>query len=163
MAINLSDIETIQVSLYFGILNVAGNIWLYIISSCILLILNTLLAFFNAVLGCPLKLDSSKLWKKSCKSAALVVSLMVLISYVFGKVYERQFAPVKDITNCLKEISLGNYDTKLKVKAEGEFRELADVTKNLINHLNATQIILDKENKRLNEQIRLINELLHSQ
>ncbi len=84
----------------------------------------------------------------------VILSLMVLISYVFGKVYERQFAPVKDITNCLKEISLGNYDTKLKVKAEGEFRELADVTKNLINHLNATQIILDKENKRLNEQIK---------
>ena len=90
--------------------------------------------------------------------AITVISILLgLISHVFGKVYKRQFSPIEDLTKISKEISNGNFNVNLKVRAEGEIRELADAMKDMVKLISTNQQDLEEQNTRLRDQIRRTN------
>lgn len=89
----------------------------------------------------------------------VISALLGTISHVFGKVYRRQFAPINDLTRINKELSNGNFDVNLKVRAEGEIRELADSMKEMVKLISTNQKDLEEQNGRLRDQIRRTNML----
>lgn len=88
---------------------------------------------------------------------SVILSLITLISYFFGKIYKKQFEPLIELKNISKEISNGNFDVKIKIKAEGEIRELADTMKEMIGTIAVNNKDLEQKNTRLRDQIRRIN------
>ena len=92
-------------------------------------------------------------------SITIIMALLGLISHVFGKVYKREFAPIEDLTRINREITNGNFDVKVRVRAEGELRELADAMKEMIKVVSSNQKNLESENEKLRDQIRRTNML----
>jgi len=90
-------------------------------------------------------------------SITIIMALLALISHVFGKVYKREFAPIEDLIRINKEITNGNFDVKVRVRAEGELRDLADAMKEMIKVVSFNQKYLEDENEKLRDQIRRTN------
>lgn len=85
---------------------------------------------------------------------SIIFALLSLISYVFGKIYRKQFAPIQELTKISKEIANGNFEVNIKVRAEGEVRELADALKNTVKLIRTTQKDLLDDNERLKEKLK---------
>jgi cell division septum initiation protein DivIVA len=58
------------------------------------------------------------------------------------------------LTKISKEIANGNFEVNIKVRAEGEVRELADALKNTVKLIRTTQKDLLDDNERLKEKLK---------
>lgn len=96
-------------------------------------------------------------YKDYLLAISIIFSFLTLISYVFGKIYRKQFSPIQELTKISKEIANGNFSVSIKVRAEGEVRELADALKNTVKIISTNQKKLMEENTGLKEKIARTN------
>lgn len=88
----------------------------------------------------------------------IVISLIMISTTLFNKVFKKILMPLKNITDSAEKISSGDYSTKIKTdEATGEIKLLAISLRRMLSKLEENQRTLKQRNKKLKENLNKMN------
>lgn len=88
--------------------------------------------------------------------AAIALMLVGIFTTAFTKILGRLLFPLKDITDIAEKISLGEYETPIKIEGSGEIKTLSMSIKKMLGKLEENQKKLKIQNKKLKENLNKI-------
>ncbi len=86
----------------------------------------------------------------------IVFMLVGICTTVFTKILRNLISPLRDITEAAERISMGDYETPIKLEGSGEIKTLAISIKKMLGKLEENQKKLKSQNKKLKENLNKI-------